>query len=57
MKLPRFTLVGATARTELLTSPLRDRLGIDAAPRLLRPREPAEIVERSADRMRVRIHR
>src|SRR5207253_6932893 len=28
MNLPRFTLVGATTRTGLLTSPLRDRFGI-----------------------------
>src|SRR5438094_392828 len=28
MTLPRFTLVGATTRTGLLTSPLRDRFGI-----------------------------
>ncbi|HNN94128.1 MAG TPA: Holliday junction branch migration DNA helicase RuvB [Pseudomonadota bacterium] len=57
MKLPRFTLVGATTRTGLLTSPLRDRFGIVLRLDYYAPRELAEIVERSADRMRVRIHR
>ena len=28
LDLPRFTLVGATTRTGLLTSPLRDRFGV-----------------------------
>lgn len=57
MKLPRFTLVGATTRTGLLTSPLRDRFGIVLRLDYYAPRELAEIVERSADRMRIRIHR
>jgi Holliday junction DNA helicase RuvB len=57
MKLPRFTLVGATTRTGLLTSPLRDRFGIVLRLDYYAPRELAEIVERSADRMRIRINR
>ena len=34
--LPPFTLIGATTRTGLLTTPLRDRFGIHCAPRFLR---------------------
>ena len=43
--LPRFTLVGATTRSGLLTQPLRERFGIPIAPRTLR--------DRRADRDRV----
>ena len=44
-----FTLIGATTRTGLLTSPLRARFGIVHAARLLqRTRTSSEIVRRSA---------
>ncbi|MBL9007573.1 MAG: Holliday junction branch migration DNA helicase RuvB [Myxococcales bacterium] len=57
MKLPRFTLAGATTRTGLLTSPLRDRFGIVLRLDYYAPSELAEIVARSADRMGIRIRR
>lgn len=57
MKLPRFTLVGATTRTGLLTSPLRDRFGIVLRLDYYAPSQLAEIVARSADRMGIRIRR
>ena len=57
MRLPRFTLVGATTRTGLLTSPLRDRFGIVLRLDYYAPKDLAEIVERSADRLQVRIKR
>ena len=38
LELPPFTLVGATTRAGLLTSPLRDRFGIVAAARVLHAR-------------------
>ncbi len=53
MTLPRFTLVGATTRTGLLTSPLRDRFGIVLRLEYYTPEELAEIVRRSARRLDV----
>jgi Holliday junction DNA helicase RuvB len=48
LTLPRFTLVGATTRTGLLTAPLRDRFGIVHRLEFYPPDELARIVERSA---------
>jgi Holliday junction DNA helicase RuvB len=55
MALPRFTLVGATTRTGLLTSPLRDRFGIVLRLDYYSPVELAEIVRRSALRLQVEV--
>src|SRR5262249_51817119 len=55
MSLPRFTLVGATTRTGLLTSPLRDRFGIVMRLDYYTPAELTEIVQRSARRLRIAI--
>ena len=49
LDLPRFTLVGATTRAGLLTSPLRDRFGIVERLEFYSPDELATIVNRSAD--------
>ena len=46
--LPPFTLVGATTRTGLLTSPLRDRFGMTFRLDYYEPGELAQIVARSA---------
>ncbi len=46
--IPRFTLVGATTRTGLLTGPLRDRFGIVYRLQYYTPDELASIVKRSA---------
>jgi Holliday junction DNA helicase RuvB len=46
--LPRFTLVGATTRTGLLSAPLRSRFGIVHRLDFYRPAELARIVLRSA---------
>jgi Holliday junction DNA helicase RuvB len=46
--LPRFTLVGATTRAGLLTSPLRDRFGIVERLEFYSPRELQQIVKRSS---------
>ena len=48
MDLPRFTLVGATTRTGLLTPPLRDRFGVILRLELYTPEELVVIVQRSA---------
>ena len=49
LELPPFTLVGATTRTGLLTTPLRDRFGIQARLEPYSVAELAIIVRRSAD--------
>jgi holliday junction DNA helicase RuvB len=48
LELPPFTLVGATTRTGLLTTPLRDRFGIQARLEPYAIEELASIVRRSA---------
>jgi holliday junction DNA helicase RuvB len=48
LDLPRFTLVAATTRTGLITSPLRDRFGFSARLDLYEPGELEAIVIRSA---------
>jgi len=48
LDLPRFTLVGATTRAGLLTSPLRDRFGIVERLEFYSDSELAQIVTRSA---------
>lgn len=48
LDIPRFTLVGATTRTGLLTGPLRDRFGVVFRLQYYTPEELAQIVERSA---------
>ena len=47
LDLPRFTLVGATTRTGLITGPLRDRFGFVARLDHYRPEELEAIVTRS----------
>jgi Holliday junction DNA helicase RuvB len=48
LELPPFTLIGATTRTGLLTTPLRDRFGIQARLEPYSVQELAIIVRRSA---------
>lgn len=55
MDLPRFTLVGATTRTGLLTPPLRDRFGVVLRLELYSPEELVSIVQRSARLLGMRI--
>ncbi len=55
LDLPRFTLVGATTRTGLVTSPLRDRFGFVARLDLYDDDELCQIVERSASILDVAI--
>jgi Holliday junction DNA helicase RuvB len=47
MDLPKFTLVGATTRTGLLTPPLRDRFGVVLRLEFYSPEELVTIVQRS----------
>ena len=55
LDLPRFTLVGATTRTGLLTTPLRDRFGMTFRLGYYEPPELARIVRRSAGILGVEI--
>src|SRR5688572_23973968 len=48
MRLERFTLIGATTRTGLLTSPLRSRFGIVHRPEFYTESDLEEIIRRSA---------
>jgi holliday junction DNA helicase RuvB len=55
LDLPEFTLIGATTRTGLLTTPLRDRFGVTHRLELYAPGELARIVLRSAGILEVEI--
>ncbi len=48
LELPRFTLIGATTRSGLLTSPLRDRFGISMRFEFYEPEELKTIIDRSS---------
>ena len=55
LDLPKFTLVGATTRAGLLTSPLRDRFGIVQRLEFYNENELSHIVKRSANILNVTI--
>jgi len=55
LELPPFTLVGATTRTGLLTTPLRDRFGIQARLETYAVEELAIIVRRSAGILQIEL--
>ena len=55
LELKSFTLVGATTRSGQLSSPLRDRFGIDLKLELYSPKDLKKIIERSASILDVEI--
>jgi Holliday junction DNA helicase RuvB len=55
LELPRFTLIGATTRAGLLTSPLRDRFGIVERLEFYNAEELSRIVSRSAGILQIGI--
>ncbi len=55
LDLPAFTLVGATTRAGLLTTPLRDRFGVSQRLEHYQPTDLAQIVRRSAEILEVEI--
>jgi holliday junction DNA helicase RuvB len=55
LDLPEFTLIGATTRAGLLTTPLRDRFGVTHRLDLYEPDDLARIVRRSAGILDVEI--
>jgi Holliday junction DNA helicase RuvB len=56
LNLPRFTLVGATTRTGLLTSPLRDRFGVISRLEFYNDADLREIACRSARLLGTEMH-
>ncbi|MDE7078698.1 MAG: Holliday junction branch migration DNA helicase RuvB, partial [Clostridia bacterium] len=52
---PKFTLIGATTKAGMLTSPLRDRFGVNCRLEMYTPEELASIVTRSAGLLNVEI--
>ena len=57
INLPRFTLVGATTRSGMLTAPLRSRFGLINRLDYYTKEQLADIIERSAGLLEVEIHR
>ena len=55
LQLPHFTLVGATTRSGLLTSPLRDRFGFTAHLDFYSDQELAQVITRSAALLKISI--
>ena len=55
LDLPKFTLVGATTRLGMLSSPLRDRFGIKEQLELYSPESLKEIIVRSAEILHIDI--
>lgn len=55
LSLPHFTLVGATTRSGLLTSPLRDRFGFTAHLDFYSDNELAQVISRSAHLLDIKI--
>ncbi|MFY9270438.1 MAG: Holliday junction branch migration DNA helicase RuvB [Candidatus Manganitrophaceae bacterium] len=55
MNLPKFTLVGATTRAGLLTSPLRDRFGVINRLEFYQPEELQQIILRSAKLLQIQV--
>jgi holliday junction DNA helicase RuvB len=55
LDLPQFTLIGATTRSGLLTTPLRDRFGVSHRLEHYSPEHLARIVQRSAGILEVEI--
>lgn len=56
LDLPKFTLIGATTRAGLLTSPLRDRFGVINRLEMYTNAELSLIVKRSAGILNIEIH-
>ena len=53
--LPKFTLIGATTRAGLLSTPLRDRFGINFVLEFYKPEDIQEILMHSANRLGVKL--
>lgn len=56
LDLPKFTVIGATTRVSLLSSPLRDRFGASYKLTYYTPEEMTKIVRRSAQILDIALH-
>ncbi len=57
LDLPRFTIVGATTRIGLLSSPMRDRFGVIARLPFYGPQELEHILDRAARKLNITLDR
>ncbi|MBI3576740.1 Holliday junction branch migration DNA helicase RuvB [Candidatus Gottesmanbacteria bacterium] len=57
LDLPPFTIVGATTRIGLLSSPMRDRFGVVSRLSFYQPKELEQIIERAAKKLKISIHK
>ena len=55
LDLPRFTLIGATTRIGLLSSPMRDRFGLIAHLSFYKPKELELILDRAAKKLNIEL--
>lgn len=55
ISLNKFTLIGATTKAGMITSPLRDRFGVNCRLELYTPSQLADIVKRSANLLNIQI--
>lgn len=55
LKLPHFTIIGATTRPGLLSAPLRNRFGATFQLNFYKPEDIEKIIERSANILRINI--
>ena len=53
--LPKFTLIGATTKAGMLTSPLRDRFGVNLRLELYSPEDLVKIINRSSKLLNINI--
>ena len=55
LDLPRFTIIGATTRVGLLSSPMRDRFGVIHRLSFYAPKELESIITRAAEKLNIKI--
>jgi Holliday junction DNA helicase RuvB len=55
LDLPPFTIIGATTRAGLLSSPMRDRFGVVARLSYYEPKEIEEILDRAAAKLSIKL--
>jgi Holliday junction DNA helicase RuvB len=55
LDLPRFTIIGATTRVGLLSSPMRDRFGVVHRLSFYSPKELESIITRAAEKLKIKI--
>jgi holliday junction DNA helicase RuvB len=55
LDLPRFTVIGATTRVGMLSSPLRDRFGVITRMEFYTPKELTHIIKQAAEKLHIQI--